>query len=158
MTAKKYNKLFETFVGPDANSKDNIDGIIAYGQYKIEKREYIIELKSLKGREPTQEELDDYERSWTLPRIENTKESARRLLGDFAINLINQEKAAFTEKLTKDAINDTIKNAVKGSIWKDMGVNILANFAYTVILFVIAIAVYMSGWDLYEALQTFRKE
>lgn len=135
-----YNLLYEKFIDPSAPIAQRLPGIIAYGLYKEAKREWACEIFKDRARTPTQQELDDYIRTWTTSRISGAKEQAEGALGEFAAAVVEANAPAIREE------------ALRGTFWRSVWQSIFANVAYTLILIFIAIVLKFAGIDFLSAL------
>src|SRR5829696_7304624 len=100
-----YNPIFEFFVNPEHAEAEQIPGIIAYGLYKIAKREWASKLYQREGRKPTEEELEAYIRTWTESRIRGVTQQAESVLASFATSVIESA----TPQIREDAITGKIE-------------------------------------------------
>ena len=129
--------LYPIFVEGD---EDEIRGFVAYGLHKRAKRQWRDQIISAHGREPTAQEITDYERSWTDQLVENSRSAADAAL------------SAFGETVIENARPGIVEAALKGnwvsSIWQSMAANAL----YTLALLATVIILKAAGIDLLSAL------
>jgi len=159
--AAPYNPIFQTLVG---GSRD-LEGLVAYGLYKIAKREYVEGYRRRHGKPPTPDVLDEYVNGWTESRIAGVQGQAKQAL------------ASFGEAVLEDAVEDIRREAIEGKIESELaafqqkldaarrsefrravGYGIAAAFVYTLILIGIALILRTVGIDLLGALQAFRPQ
>ncbi|WP_333824043.1 hypothetical protein [Pinisolibacter sp.] len=131
-----YNKMFETLVGHDREAESNIDGLLAYGLYKLSKREWVTEFRVRKGRRPNSEEIEEYTRTWTATRLNGVRSGAKQAL------------AVYAETVIEAATPGILKEALRGKFWNDVLKNMAANLFYTIILIFVAMVLAKAGVDL----------
>lgn len=139
----RYNPIFERFVPPD-KADENVRGLIAYGLYKIAKREWAQSLQERLGRQPTSDEQDAYIATWTESRLRGLEQQADATL------------AAFAEIVVAEATPAIRENALRGTSGKSIWLSISANAIYTLILISLALVLAWSGIDLIGLLQKVR--
>ena len=127
-----YNTLFEQFHDQD---EDEVRGLVAYGLYKIAKREWVLRT-SAGGRAPTANELKAYHDTWTPANIASKQAEADAVLRSYSDAVIRQERPRIVEE------------ALKGSFWNSVAINIVSAFLYTLILIGIVVVLRWSGVDL----------
>ncbi|KMO18952.1 hypothetical protein [Methylobacterium platani] len=139
----RYNPIFERFVPPD-RADENVRGLIAYGLYKIAKREWAQGLQERLGRQPTPEEQDAYIATWTDSRLRGLEQQADATLAAFAETVVTEATPAIRE------------DALRGTSGKSIGLSIAANAIYTLILIALALVLAWGGIDLIGLLQKAR--
>jgi hypothetical protein len=136
-----FNPIFGQFVSMDLAETDRLAGIVAYGLYKIAKREWATDLFEREGRAPTSPDLEGYIRTWTLSQIEGKREQAETILAEYA------------NAVVEAATPDIQKEALRGSFWKAIGYGIAANVFYTLLLVVIVLVLKWVGVDILGLLE-----
>jgi hypothetical protein len=131
-----YNPIFERFVDPERPEAEQLTGIVAYGLYKIAKREWASELHNREERRPNEEELAAYIRTWTESRIKGTLEQAEGIMGTFSAVVVESASPEIRE------------DALRGSFWEGVWRNIAANALYTLGLIAIVVILKWAGVDL----------
>ncbi len=134
--ANSYNRIFEQLVGQGSEAGTNLAGLVAYGLYKVSKREWVSEFRQRKGRSPNGEELTEYTRTWTSTRLNGVRDAASQALVGYA------------DYVTEKARPEILRDALKGRFWQDIIKNMMASFFYTVLLILIAIVLAKAGIDL----------
>jgi len=134
-----YNPIFEKLV--DGDDDGQVLGIVAYGLYKIAKREWASEIARLQNRPPTQAELDAYIATWTPSQLENVKRNAAQVLSEYADSVISAEEPRI------------LRDALRGSFWRGVWPSFTATLLYTLALIALAIVLARSGIDLIGILQ-----
>ena len=81
-----YNTVFEQFHDQD---EDEVRGLVAYGLYKIAKREWVSRA-SAGGRPPTPTELKAYHDTWTPANIASKQAEADAVLRSYSDAIIKQ--------------------------------------------------------------------
>lgn len=132
-----YNTLFEQFYDQD---EDQVRGLIAYGLYKIAKREWV-QRSSKGGRSSTQAELEAYHETWTPANIASKQAEADAVLRSYSNAIISQERPRIVEE------------ALRGMFWRTVAVNIVSGFLYTLILIGIVVVLRWSVVDLLSIAQ-----
>ncbi|HZJ13200.1 MAG TPA: hypothetical protein VFD26_11250 [Methyloceanibacter sp.] len=128
-----YNPIFEKLVDQDGSETR---GIIAYGFYKVAKREWAEKVHEEEGRAPTPDALRAYIATWTPSRLEGVRKEADQLL------------AAYAENVIAEAEPRILKNALRGGFWRGVGASMVAAVLYTLILIAFATILAWSGVDL----------
>jgi hypothetical protein len=72
-----YNPIFERLVDPP-DGELLVEGFIAYGLYKIAKREWVSEFRARERRKPTDAELDSYVSTWTASQLQGQRRGQHR--------------------------------------------------------------------------------
>jgi len=135
-----YNPIFEKLVG--TGEGQNLQGLIAYGLYKISKREWVSEFRARKGRKPTDEELDAYVETWTASQLHNVRERAAQVLAEYASTVIQAEEPRI------------LRGAVKGTFWRGAGQSVVGAFLYTLLLIALTVILALAGIDLVGILRS----
>lgn len=130
-----YNPIFGELVGDSAEINDNLVGVVAYGIYKIAKREWLTEFKARCGREPTTEEVTNYTLTWTKSRKDALTFAAESSLAKFADTIIS------------DAAPGIREAALRGTFWSAVWTSIFASALYTLFLIALAIILAWAGID-----------
>jgi hypothetical protein len=136
-----FNPIFSQFVSMDLQETDRLAGIVAYGLYKIAKREWATDLFGREKRTPTEADLEGYIRTWTPSQIEGKREQAETILAQYANAVIEA------------ASPDIQKEALKGSLWKAVGYGIATNVLYTLLLIAIVLVLKWAGVDILGLLE-----
>jgi hypothetical protein len=110
--------------------------LIAYGLYKIAKREWATDLYERERRTPTDADLANYARSWTPSMIEGKIAEAGAILSAYADNVVQAATPAIE------------KAALQGSLGRAIGYGIAANLAYTLLLVVFVVILKLYGVDI----------
>ncbi|MGX9982012.1 hypothetical protein ACTHAX_19920 [Methylobacterium fujisawaense] len=126
---------------PVGNAEGNAPGLIAYGLYKVAKREWVEGIRARHGRGPTAEELDAYAATWTDSMLTGLRERADSTL------------AAFGNVVVSEATPSIREDALRGSTGKAISTSIAANALYTLILIALALILAWSGVDLIGLVQ-----
>lgn len=127
-----YNRLFEEFYDAD---EDQVRALIAYGLYKVAKREWV-QRASKGGDASTRAELQAYHETWTPANIAGKRAEADQVLRSYSDAVIAQERPRIIEE------------ALRGDALKSVTINLLSAFLYTLILIGIVVVLRWSGIDL----------
>jgi len=130
-----YNPVFERLVGPP-DGELLVEGFIAYGLYKIAKREWVSEFRARERRKPTPAELEAYVATWTASQVQGAKERAAQALAEFASDIIEAEEPK------------TLRRALRGSFLRAFWPSLTASVVYTLILILLAFVLTWAGVDL----------
>ncbi len=139
----RYNPIFEYFVPAD-RADDNVRGLIAYGLYKIAKREWSQGIPIRQGRQPNAAEREAYIATWTSSRLAGLEQQADATL------------AAFGSAVVEAAAPGIREDALRGTTSKAIGTSVAANAIYTLVLIAFALILYLAGIDLIGFVQKFR--
>jgi hypothetical protein len=129
-----YNPVFEKLVGDTKNLE--IVRLVAYGLYKIAKREWTQKIWQEKHRKPTEEELAGYADTWTEQQLLDKVTAAQSAL------------VVYGESVVDDARPNILAEALRGSGWKAFWISLAAAAAYTLALLAIALILKASGVDV----------
>jgi hypothetical protein len=136
-----HNPIFSRFV--QANSPDSVEkleGLVAYGLYKSAKREWAEAIWEREKRKPTHDELAAYISAWTPALLQGKEHEARAVLAAYADAVVEAAKPGIRE--------EAFLAALKGNIWKVLGIGLLTNLIYTVFLIAIVLVLQWAGVDL----------
>lgn len=131
-----YNPIFERLYDREGG---RLAGFVAYGIYKIAKREWAADIREQHGRAPNQDELKHYIGTWTLSRLDGLRQEADQALGRYA------------EEVVEEARPQILREALQGSFWRSVGASITAATLYTLILIALAVIAAVMGVDLLNA-------
>jgi hypothetical protein len=128
--------IFPRLVNEAEVKEQKLIGFIAYGVYHDAKREWISDFRAREGRYPHNEELREYERSWTASRLEGLKNAAVQLI------------AAYTDTVLSQAETQILRNALKGGGWRAMWCGLVGALLYTLVVIGLIVILARSGIDL----------
>lgn len=131
-----YNPIFTRFVEEEKDGDDQLPGLVAYGLYKVAKREWVREYFQKHGRKPKEEELAGYAATWTESRLKGLQDQAENALAAFASTVVDANAPEIRER------------ALRGTTLKAVGTSIAANFVYTLLLIALVILLRAAGIDL----------
>ncbi|MGA0595431.1 hypothetical protein [Enterovirga sp. CN4-39] len=131
-----YNPIFTRFVELERGGDEQIQGLIAYGLYKVAKREWVRGISEVSGLKPTETQLADYAATWTESRLKGLEDQAQNALARFAEVVVEENTPSIREE------------ALRGTSWKSIGTSIAANFIYTLLLIAIVVLLRVAGVDL----------
>ncbi|GAA0600754.1 hypothetical protein [Caenispirillum bisanense] len=101
---RDYNDVFESLVRLEAHGAlpgvEHIEGFIAYGIYKHEKRQWLIDFRSRTGREPTEDEYREHARTYGAARRETLQTSARAILRNYQLAAVEKNRRWMREAIT----------------------------------------------------------
>jgi len=131
-----FDPVFPRLVNEAEGTEPKLIGFIAYGLYHDAKQEWISDFRSREGRYPHDEELREYERSWTPSRLEGLKNAAVQLI------------AAYTDSVLSQAERQILRDALRGGIWRAIWCSLVGALLYTLILIGLIVILTKSGVDL----------
>lgn len=131
-----FNPVFGKLVGSDEGAQAELQGLVAYGLYKISKREWATEISARHGRKPNEAELEAYMRTWTPSQLATLQERAAQVLSEYAAAVIQEEEPRI------------LRRALQGGFWRAVWPSMLAGFLYTLLLIGVALVLALSGIDL----------
>lgn len=134
-----YNPIFERLVPIETDLE--IRGLVAYGLYKVAKREWAAQIWDMHRRTPTSEELRAYILTWTPSRLDGLRQQAEGALASFSTDVIQAETPVIREEALRGTTGSAIKNAIYG------------NAAYTVVLIIFVLILSWAGVDLLGLLE-----
>jgi hypothetical protein len=131
-----YNPIFERLFGDVEDGSANVEGLVAYGLYKISKREWVTGLRKKEARGPSAEELRAYMATWTPSQLDYVRQSAEQTLASYAKDVLAEEEPRI------------LRQALRGSFWRAVWPAMVAAALYTLALVALAIILARSGIDL----------
>lgn len=140
-----YNPIFERISARATADDDRIISYIAYGIYKEQKRDFLIDRKNELGGPVPQSEVEIYHKTWTDGQISLVWESATQALAQFAVSYADAEK--------KQAVAEALADALKGSFLRQVWISILANFGAAVLTIGIYFGLRFIGFDLIDQIR-----
>lgn len=135
---RRSNDIYDKFT---QDSESEVLGLIAYGLYKREKRQWMDTFCQEKNRRPNEDDLRDFYRTWTPAHIEFVKNSASSVLAEFAQDVIDKEEP------------EILRAALAGGFWRSVFSSLSANGIYTLILILLSVILVLSGVDLTNLFQ-----
>lgn len=165
----KYNTVFERIMSrlSGENSVHPVVACVAYGLYKQEKREWIMQRQADLGRRPRADEIDAYVSGCTDLRIESFFTQARDLIRDHAANILESSKEEMRDEVYRrqfqglhDNINggldliksnhDDVKSHISAKTAPAWGTslsqNLVANFIWTFVVVTLLVSLNL-GFD-----------
>lgn len=130
-----YNPVLEKLVGQEG-ADASVQGLIAYGMYKISKRQWVTDFKIQNRRPPTQIESQQFASSQTETVLAGYRAQAAELLADYAGAILAEEKP----KIEKEAL--------RGMFWSAVLSSIVASFLFALILLGFAVVAAFLGYGL----------
>lgn len=131
----QFNPIFAEFYAK-APEAERPHALIAYGLYKIAKREWATDLFERENRAPTEADLAAYVHTWTPSQFDGKRAEARSIL------------SAYADDVVEAAAPGIEKAALRGSWARAIGYGIAANIVYTLLLIVILLILKSQGVDV----------
>jgi hypothetical protein len=134
------DSIFPRLVNDADASEQKLIGLIAYGLFQEAKREWVADFQIRENRYPSDEELGDYERSWTASRLQALQNAAAQVVTSYADTIMTQ------------AERHILRNALKGSISRSAWRWLIGSVLYTGLVIGVIIILSKSGIDLMQLL------
>ena len=131
-----YNDVYERLVDASDPDVSDIRGWIAYGKYKREKKQWCERLWRDHRRTPTAEDLTHWRSTLGQAHIDGLLEQADKTIEDYTLHIITEARPEIVEE------------ALRGKLWTDVGIAMLAAALYTLALGAVVIIVKLAGYDL----------
>lgn len=133
-----YNTVFEKLVA-EADADKQLVGLVAYGLYKISKREWVMQFREEHdGRKPTDEDQKAYARSLTSTILDGYRSQANEVVAGYANAVVESERP----RIYKEAIAGTFLR----SFWPSLAASVV--FAALLALIVVIAAVNGAGFPI----------
>lgn len=153
----KYNQLFATLVEQHPiGSASQLIGKLAYAEYKVEKRAFIIDFQALHDRAPNQEELDNFLIIYNTAKIDDLIYDAENTLVEFAEALLEDTLKEATQGIIEESIIEEVDSKLAefkrhATWWKAVAIgavsSLAASFLIAVIVAVVSVANPNSTWS-----------
>ncbi|WP_051558982.1 hypothetical protein [Allorhizobium undicola] len=158
-----YNKVLEYYIEDFGSGELDLVGILAYGLYKRQKRDWIVQYKTLNaGRKPSTQEVYAVTSSYLTEDLKNTlRNRASDILSGYADTYVQ----AIDPQIRIDALNSEalrqardIETAIKNqsTFWSQVWVGIVSTAIWTLFITAIALTVAFFGSDILDAIKSIR--
>ncbi len=127
-----YNRVFENLVDR-ADPNEELIGLVAYGLYKIAKREWVMDYMSNHQRKPDDPAHQEYARSQTQSVLDGYTSRATEIVATYANSVVESERAG----IERDALRGTFFKAVLSSF--------VGSFAFAAALALLFFIISISG-------------
>lgn len=132
-----YNNVFDRLVGDaDHQSESLLSSLVAYGLYKLSKRQWLLTHKRGNDTTPAESDYRTFAASQTDEALEAYRARANQIVALYANTVMDTE----SPKL--------LKEAVKGSFWRAFWPSFLATVIFTALIIVIVLAAALNGIGL----------
>ena len=131
-----YNKVFKSLVDDAQPSEGQLIGTLAYGLYKIGKREWLLDYRREHGQPPGPEAHREYIRSLTPMVLDAYRSRAAEVLADYAGSVLEAERPRIVEE------------ALRGGFWRGFWPSFVASIAFSLVLAAIVFIAAISGFGL----------
>jgi hypothetical protein len=131
-----FDAIFPRLVNEADGAGQKLIGFIAYGLYHEAQREWISDFRTREGHYPSDEELRQYEGSWTPSRLEALQNAAVQAI------------AAYTDSIVSQAETQILRNAVRGSLARAAWGWVIGALLYTLLIIGVVVGLHRSGIDL----------
>ncbi|HBF29010.1 hypothetical protein [Rhizobium sp.] len=158
-----YNRVLEYYI-EDLGSDDlDLVGVVAYGLYKRQKRDWIVQYKSNNnGERPSDAEIGAVTSSYLTNDLKNTLRSrAADILSGYADTYVEaMEPQIRIEAVNSETLRQArdIETALKNQSvwWKQFFVGIVSAAAWSILVFITALLVIVSDSDFMSAFEKLR--
>lgn len=123
----EYNRVFERLVDSAEDGRGQAIGLIAYGIYKISKRQWVTKFKDDTGARPDESQMRHFASTQTDTNLDGYRAQAEQLL------------AAYAEVILLEARPKIIKDALHGQFRSSILASIIASFVFSLILLGVAL-------------------
>lgn len=141
----RYNPIFTRFVAIEQGGDKQLEGLVAYGLYKVAKREWALDVWDRQGRKPSEDELSAYSASWTESRLKGLEQEAQTVLARFAESVVEANEPSIRE------------DALKGTTSRAILQNMSASFLYTLLLLLLVVILAFFGVDILGLIEKIRQ-
>ncbi len=156
-----YNKVLEYYVEDLGSDELDLVGIVAYGLYKRQKRDWIVQYKTQNtGRKPSSQEIAAVTSSYLTEDLKNTlRNRASDILSGYADTYVQ----AVDPQIRIDALNSEslrqardIESSIKNqsTFWSQVWVGIVSTAIWTLFITAIALTVAFFGSDILDAIKS----
>lgn len=132
--ARNYNHIFSKLV----DNETDLIGLVAYGLYKNNKIEFLENFKEKNGREPSEDELNNFnEYSCTDNSVQNyiriAEANINELMNETIFQEVDKQKRDFFNNQTNE-IKNIVKELKPRSAWDGFGLRILQSFIASILV------------------------
>lgn len=131
-----YNSVFEKLVDEADGSDATLVGLVAYGFYKISKRDWAMQIRDEAGRKPTTEELHAFARSQTDTVLDGYRSQADNIVATYANSVLKTQEPV------------VYKKALEGSFMRSFWPSFWASVTFAVVLVMLGIVLAWQGVSL----------
>lgn len=129
-----YNNVFERLVDDAEDSGHRqLIGLVAYGLYKLGKREWVISRKEEDGVSPSEETYRAYAKAQNQTVLDGYRAQAEQILGAYANSVLESERPRI------------FRDAIKGSFMRSFWPSLAASVAFAAILALIVVIAALNG-------------
>lgn len=132
-----YNTVFEQLVGEADPADRQLIGLVAYGLYKISKREWVVTYREQNGGgKPSEDERRGHAMGQTQTILDGYRSQANEIVAGYANSILEAERPRI------------LREALKGSFWRSFWPSFLASFAFASALSIVVIIAALMGFGL----------
>jgi hypothetical protein len=128
-----YNAVFERLVDAAQNDADKLIGIVAYGLYKIGKRQWIVQFRREFGRRPTDTEVRAHGKTQVETVLDGYRTQAASIVAAYTGTVLDSERPKI--------VAEARKGSFKQSFWPSY----VASAAFAATLAILAFVLYWTG-------------
>ena len=132
----KYNSVFEQLVDEAENGAETLVGLVAYGLYKVGKREWVLDVRKETGTKPTEEQLLAHAKSQTSTVLEGYRSQAAEIVATYANAIVESERP------------EILKEAMRGTFMRSFWPSFAASVAFAAVLSLIVIIAAINGFGM----------
>lgn len=135
---RRYNPIFEKLV-EDEKTQDLV-GLVAYGLYKNDKRNWIVRYREKHNQYPGSQELDAYVEHLGDEELERLRTEAEGLMLRFADEIVASKASEIRENALSGSLLKALQSVEKkASVKRQFGWNILASICGSIVVIILGI-------------------
>ncbi|MBO0663585.1 hypothetical protein LQ948_13155 [Jiella sp. MQZ9-1] len=131
-----YNSVFERLVDAAEGDAATLVGLVAYGLYKIGKREWALSVRQASGHPPTREDLAAYAQAQTQTVLDSYRSKANEIVASYATAVLESERP------------NVLAEAIRGSFMRSFWPSFAASVAFAAILSLIVVIAAINGFGI----------
>lgn len=131
-----YNDVFERLVDDADEGDEQLVGLVAYGLYKVGKREWLVTFRRENGRAPTEAECRLHARTQTDTTLQGYKAHASKVV------------EAYASAVLDGATPSIVADARIGSYWRSFWPSYTSSLAFSITLILLALILSYFGLPL----------
>ena len=134
--SSRYNSVFEQLVDEAEDGAETLVGLVAYGLYKVGKREWVLDVRKESGAKPTDEQLLAHAKSQTSTVLEGYRSQAAEIVATYANAIVESERPGI------------LREAIRGTFMRSFWPSFAASVAFAAILSLIVIIAAINGFGI----------
>jgi len=131
-----YNPVFEKLVQENVSEDYDIAGLVAYGIYKLSKREWLLTHQDDTGAKPDAAAHEAFAKSQTPKVLEGYRTQANAAVANYGQLVVESQRP------------DIIRDALRGTFWQSVGASFVASLIFAALLALVVFIAAMNGFGL----------